>query len=178
MYYELELMDKLITLIDLKNININESLLKLCESAKTKKDIDYISDNIEFLNEVNYWIGLCKNPAAIGLIKEHPDKLTNEYWCAFYGYDKLNDKLSGDGWKYTFIPFESDIFDSLCQNPNAIEFIDKVVNNNDKEEKPCKIWEFENIKIKYRKNITFETWNIIKLNPNAHHIYEKYGIKN
>jgi hypothetical protein len=159
--------------------NTLKELLNLCE---TSDDIDYISNNIELLNTVEYWIKLCKNPAAIDLIKENQEKLTNKYWCDFYGEKGIHKLLNFDCVSYGYLPFECNFIYSLCQNPNAIEFIEKVLQNVSTNVYEPYIRKKHNYIYGYRDdehfskagNLSPETWRELCLNPNAIHLIDKY----
>jgi hypothetical protein len=144
--------------------------------------INYIKEHLNELKDVYDWIELCKNPAAIDLIKENEEKISNKYWCDFYGEKGINKLLIFDCVTYAFLPFEGDFIYSFCKNPNAIEFIEKALQNVSTNVYEPYVYKKKNYIYGYRDdedyskggNLSPETWRELCLNPNAIHLIDKY----
>jgi hypothetical protein len=154
--------------------------IELLNNCSDPSKIDYIKEHFNELDEVEYWVKLYKNPAAIDLIRENQEKLTNKYWIYFYGIKKTYEvvsgkKLIGEINKNIIyglhIPFASHLFKSLCKNPNATEFIEKVLEN---DEKHILIGKGRNRgdEIRGLHFVGADHWRLIR--TNHYHLYYKY----
>jgi hypothetical protein len=151
--------------------------IELLNNCSDPSKIDYIKEHFNELDEVEYWVQLCKNPAAIDLIKENQEKLKTKYWIEFYGIKKAYEIITGNKFserydKNTyfgcgFFPFARDMFESLCENPNAVEFIEKVLENDEKN-----TYEGGYNEIKGLHFVGPDHWRLIR--TNHYHLYFKY----
>jgi hypothetical protein len=165
----------------LKNPPIFERMnIELLNNCSDPSKIDYIKEHFNELNEVEYWVQLYKNPAAIDLIRENQEKLTNKYWIDFYGIKKTYEVISGEKFigeinkntlYLSYIPFASHLFKSLCKNPNATEFIKKVLENDEKRILIGEGCHYGN-EIKGLHFVGANHWRLIQ--TNHYHLYRKY----